>query len=65
MVDTAYFEGNAIIPSVLRAVKNRFGSTNEIFEMQTGGLVRVLNPSHRFLLGRNASDGSCTIADLS
>ncbi|MGN0298160.1 MAG: DNA repair protein RadA [Lachnospiraceae bacterium] len=56
MVDTVlYFEGdkNAIY-RVLRAVKNRFGSTNEIgvFEMRQTGLVEVENPSEYMLNGR-------------
>ena len=46
MVDTVlYFEGERHHTfRILRAVKNRFGSTNEIgiFEMQSGGLVEVL-----------------------
>lgn len=48
MVDTVlYFEGERQHTfRILRAVKNRFGSTNEIgiFEMQSGGLVEVVNP---------------------
>lgn len=56
MVDTVlYFEGdkNAVY-RVLRAVKNRFGSTNEIgvFEMRQTGLVEVENPSEYMLSGR-------------
>ena len=55
MVDTVlYFEGERHHTfRILRAVKNRFGSTNEIgiFEMQSGGLVEVLNPSQVFLEG--------------
>lgn len=53
MVDTVlYFEGERHHTfRILRAVKNRFGSTNEIgiFEMREGGLVEVLNPSEMFL----------------
>ncbi len=56
MVDTVlYFEGDRNhIFRILRAVKNRFGSTNEIgvFEMQTVGLVQVPNPSAVFLSER-------------
>ena len=39
---------------ILRGVKNRFGSTNEIgvFEMQKGGLVEVENPSEYMLSGK-------------
>lgn len=61
MVDTVlYFEGERHHTyRVLRAVKNRFGSTNEIgiFEMRDVGLVEVLNPSEMLLSGRplNAS----------
>jgi DNA repair protein RadA/Sms len=56
MVDTVlYFEGerNASY-RILRAVKNRFGSTNEIgvFEMMDNGLKEVLNPSEYMLEGR-------------
>lgn len=53
MVDTVlYFEGeNTRDFRILRAVKNRFGSTNEIgvFEMRDAGLVEVPNPSRLFL----------------
>lgn len=56
MVDTVlYFEGDRHASyRVLRAVKNRFGSTNEIgvFEMQEKGLVEVTNPSEFMLDGR-------------
>lgn len=56
MVDTVlYFEGDRHASyRILRAVKNRFGSTNEIgvFEMQQGGLVEVENPSEYMLSGR-------------
>ena len=56
MVDTVlYFEGeNHAAYRVLRAVKNRFGSTNEIgvFEMQGDGLREVPNPSEFMLSGR-------------
>lgn len=56
MVDTVlYFEGNAGHPyRILRAVKNRFGSTNEIgvFEMKDSGLQEVPNPSELFLAER-------------
>jgi len=47
---------------ILRAVKNRFGSTNEIgvFEMSGGGLVEVPNPSEALLAGRPlGAAGSC------
>lgn len=56
MVDTVlYFEGERHFSyRILRAVKNRFGSTNEIgiFEMREKGLVEVDNPSEVFLKGR-------------
>lgn len=57
MVDTVlYFEGERLASyRILRAVKNRFGSTNEIgvFEMQNVGLVEIKNPSEYMLSGRN------------
>jgi len=57
MVDTVlYFEGDRHhLFRILRAVKNRFGSTNEIgvFEMSEKGLVQVANPSAIFLSGRS------------
>ena len=56
MVDTVlYFEGDgAHALRVLRAAKNRFGSTNEVavFEMGEGGLAEVANPSAAFLAER-------------
>ena len=56
MVDTVlYFEGDRSHAfRILRTVKNRFGSTNEIgvFEMKEEGLVQVLNPSEIFLAER-------------
>ncbi|AUS07602.1 DNA repair protein RadA [Laceyella sacchari] len=56
MVDCVlYFEGERHHTyRVLRAVKNRFGSTNEIgvFEMKESGLAEVDNPSEMFLSGR-------------
>lgn len=56
MVDTVlYFEGDpGHAFRILRAVKNRFGSTNEIgvFEMKEGGLSEVRNPSELFLAER-------------
>ena len=56
MVDTVlYFEGDSRASyRVLRAVKNRFGSTNEIgvFEMNSEGLREVLNPSEYMLSGK-------------
>lgn len=69
MVDTVlYFEGDRHASyRILRGVKNRFGSTNEIgvFEMQEKGLVQVANPSEYMLNGRpeNASGSvvACTM----
>ena len=56
MVDTVlYFEGDRHAAyRILRGVKNRFGSTNEIgvFEMRENGLQQVLNPSEFMLEGR-------------
>lgn len=66
MVDTVlYFEGDRHASyRILRAVKNRFGSTNEIgvFEMQEKGLAEVSNPSEFMLNGRpeNASGSIVT-----
>ncbi len=57
MVDCVlYFEGDRQMSfRILRAVKNRFGSTNEIgvFEMKNEGLSEVANPSAMLLEGRN------------
>jgi DNA repair protein RadA/Sms len=69
MVDTVlYFEGDRGHPyRILRAVKNRFGSTNEIgvFEMKEGGLDEVVNPSELFLAERPAdAAGSAVVASL-
>ena len=51
---------------VLRAVKNRYGSTTEasIFEMKDSGLVAVENPSAALLSERQATDGSIILATL-
>lgn len=58
-----YFEGDRHLSyRVLRAVKNRYGSTNEIgvFDMQDKGLVEVPNPSLMLLSGRpKGVSGSC------
>ncbi len=68
MVDTVlYFEGDRHASyRILRAVKNRFGSTNEIgvFEMQEKGLVEVTNPSEFMLEGR-PKDASGSIVTCS
>jgi len=66
MVDSVlYFEGerNASY-RILRGVKNRFGSTNEIgvFEMQEAGLVEVENPSEYLLNGRPAGASGAVVA---
>ncbi|CRZ35152.1 DNA repair protein RadA/Sms [Herbinix hemicellulosilytica] len=69
MVDTVlYFEGeNHVSYRVLRAVKNRFGSTNEIgvFEMLNSGLKEVKNPSEYMLSGRPVGEpGSVVTASI-
>ena len=68
MVDTVlYFEGERQISyRILRAVKNRFGSTNEIgvFEMQQAGLVEVKNPSEYMLSGRPKAASGTSVACL-
>ena len=70
MVDTVlYFEGDRGHPyRVLRAHKNRFGSTNEIgvFEMKSSGLSEVLDPSALFLAERPVdASGSVVTASVS
>jgi DNA repair protein RadA/Sms len=69
MVDTVlYFEGERSNSfRILRAVKNRFGSTNEIgiFEMDSNGLMEVTNPSDVFLEERMAdSHGSAVVCAM-
>jgi len=69
MVDTVlYFEGSQNnVFRILRAVKNRFGSTNEIgvFEMKDVGLCEVSNPSSVFLPERpNLVPGSVVTASI-
>ncbi|MBC8229341.1 DNA repair protein RadA [bacterium] len=69
MVDTVlYFEGERQhIYRILRAVKNRFGSTNEIgiFEMLGNGLAEVKNPSEMFLSERQEDiSGSVVISSV-
>lgn len=64
MVDTVlYFEGDKSLSfRVLRSIKNRFGSTNEIavFDMQSTGLAEIDNPSKIFLDGRPENvPGTC------
>ncbi|MBR3638692.1 MAG: DNA repair protein RadA, partial [Lachnospiraceae bacterium] len=66
MVDTVlYFEGDRHASyRVLRGVKNRFGSTNEIgvFEMRNEGLVEVANPSEFMLEGRPKDASGCVVS---
>lgn len=69
MVDTVlYFEGDRHLSfRILRAVKNRFGSTNEIgiFEMRDTGLFEVENPSMMMLSGRPGNiPGSVVVPSL-
>jgi len=69
MVDTVlYFEGERGHHfRILRAVKNRYGATDEIgvFEMQDKGLVEVANPSALFLAERQGNiSGSCVFAGV-
>ncbi|MCE5038439.1 DNA repair protein RadA [Staphylococcus auricularis] len=69
MVDTVlYFEGDEHHAyRILRAVKNRFGSTNEmgIFEMKQSGLKGVKNPSEMFLEERSTNvPGSTIVATM-
>ncbi|RYL89926.1 DNA repair protein RadA [Sporolactobacillus sp. THM7-4] len=69
MVDTVlYFEGERHHTfRILRAVKNRFGSTNEmgVFEMKESGLVEVANPSEIFLQERaQGAAGSAVVAAM-
>lgn len=69
MVDTVlYFEGDRHASyRILRAVKNRFGSTNEIgvFEMRGTGLEEVKNPSEFMLNGKpNGTSGSIVACSM-
>ncbi|MQX36929.1 DNA repair protein RadA [Roseospira navarrensis] len=69
MVDTVlYFEGERGHPyRILRAVKNRFGATDEIgvFEMTDAGLMEVDNPSALFLAERRGNvSGACVFAGI-
>lgn len=66
MVDAVlYFEGERLQSyRIIRAIKNRFGSTNEIgvFEMSDEGLKEVPNPSEMLLSGRPTGvSGSCAV----
>ena len=66
MVDTVlYFEGDRHASyRILRAVKNRFGSTNEsgVFEMRQSGLVEVENPSEYMLSGKPENASGSVVA---
>ena len=66
MVDTVlYFEGDRHASyRILRAVKNRFGSTNEIgvFEMRSTGLEEVKNPSEFMLNGKPSGTSGSIVA---
>lgn len=66
MVDTVlYFEGDRHASyRILRGVKNRFGSTNEIgvFEMRESGLVEVKNPSEYMLNGKPEGASGSVVA---
>lgn len=69
MVDTVLqFEGEKVYTyRILRAVKNRYGSTNEIgvFEMAEDGLREVTNPSEVFLSQRNREEsGNAVVATM-
>ncbi len=69
MVDAVlYFEGDRQASyRILRGVKNRFGSTNEIgvFEMDASGLKEVLNPSEYMLNGRPGGEsGSVVVCSM-
>lgn len=66
MVDTVlYFEGDkTAMYRMLRGVKNRFGSTNEIgvFEMRNQGLAEVANPSEYLMQGRLENEAGSVVA---
>jgi DNA repair protein RadA/Sms len=69
MVDTVlYFEGDRYASyRILRGVKNRFGSTNEIgvFEMRKEGLIEVENPSEYMLSGKPiGASGSVVVCSV-
>lgn len=65
MVDTVlYFEGDkTAMYRMLRGVKNRFGSTNEVgvFEMRNQGLVEVENPSEYLMQGRLENEAGSVV----
>lgn len=66
MVDTVlYLEGDQFhVYRMLRTKKNRYGPTNEVgvFEMQSGGMIEVRNPSAAFLANRTAGAPGSAIA---
>ncbi len=68
IVDTVlYFEGDSFsLYRILRAVKNRFGSTNEIgvFEMTASGLSEVQNPSEIFLSGLPKGESGSVVTSV-
>lgn len=69
IVDTVlYFEGDRMLPyRILRSVKNRYGSTNEIgmFDMAGDGLKEVVNPSRLLLEGRPLGvSGNCVACTM-
>ena len=69
MVDAVlYFEGERQQSyRIIRAIKNRYGSTNEIgvFEMTDRGLIEVENPSEMLLAGRPRNiSGNCAVCTL-
>ena len=68
IVDTVlYFEGESTLDHrVLRAVKNRFGSVDEIgvFEMTGAGLVPVVDPAAAFLAGRSSGVSGSAVTAL-
>lgn len=69
IVDTVlYFEGDKMLPyRILRAAKNRYGSTNEIgmFDMTGKGLEEIANPSQQLLEGRPIGiSGNCVACTM-
>ena len=69
IVDTVlYFEGDKMLPyRILRAAKNRYGSTNEIgmFDMTGRGLEEIANPSQQLLEGRPLGvSGNCVACTM-
>ena len=69
IVDTVlYFEGDKMLPyRILRAAKNRYGSTNEIgmFDMTGRGLAEIANPSQQLLEGRPLGvSGNCVACTM-